>query len=97
MPPLSSRTAPKLSEGDIRRDIEIALNRQGIVRVFLNAQYSGPARGGYTRPHWVRARFGPVLRARSQDGLWTRIHRARGMDCPDEPRGRLCRYRENTR
>jgi VRR-NUC domain len=49
MPPLPPREPPKLSEGDIRRDIEIALNRQGIVRVFLNAQYSGPARGGYTR------------------------------------------------
>ena len=49
MPPLPSRHTPKVTEGDIRREIEIALNRQGLVRVFLNAQYSGPARGGYTR------------------------------------------------
>lgn len=49
MPPLPSRQTPKVTEGDVRRDIEIALNRQGLVRVFLNAQYSGPARGGYTR------------------------------------------------
>lgn len=49
MPPLPSRQAPKVAEGDVRREIEIALSRQGIVRVFLNAQYSGPARGGYTR------------------------------------------------
>lgn len=49
MPPLPPRPAPKVTEGDIRRDIEIALSRQGLVRVFLNAQYSGPARGGYTR------------------------------------------------
>lgn len=49
MPPLPPRAAPKITEGDVRRDIEIALNRQGLVRVFLNAQYSGPARGGYTR------------------------------------------------
>jgi len=45
MPPLPSRHTPKVTEGDIRREIEIALNRQGLVRVFLNAQYSGPARG----------------------------------------------------
>jgi hypothetical protein len=49
MPPLSPRAAPKVTEGDVRQSIEIALNRQGLVRVFLNAQYSGPARGGYTR------------------------------------------------
>ncbi len=49
MPPLPPRDPPKTTEGDVRRDIEIALNRQGKVRVFLNAQYSGPARGGYTR------------------------------------------------
>lgn len=40
---------PKQSEGDVRQAIEIALNKQGLVRVRLNAQYSGPARGGYTR------------------------------------------------
>jgi hypothetical protein len=49
MPPLPPRSAPKVTEGDIRQAIEIALNKQGLVRVFLNAQYSGPARGGYTR------------------------------------------------
>ena len=49
MPPLPSRQTPKVTEGDVRREIEIALSRQGLVRVFLNAQYSGPARGGYTR------------------------------------------------
>ena len=49
MPPLPTRQTPKVTEGDIRREIEIALSRQGLVRVFLNAQYSGPARGGYTR------------------------------------------------
>jgi hypothetical protein len=49
MPPLPPRTAPKVTEGDVRRSIEIELNKQGLVRVFLNAQYSGPARGGYTR------------------------------------------------
>ncbi len=49
MPPLPLRGAPKLTETDVRQTIEIALNRQGLVRVFLNAQYSGPARGGYTR------------------------------------------------
>ena len=49
MPPLPSRHTPKVTEGDIRREIEIALSHQGLVRVFLNAQYSGPARGGYTR------------------------------------------------
>lgn len=49
MPSLPPRSAPKQSEGDVRREIEIALNKQGLVRVFLNAQYSGPARGGYTR------------------------------------------------
>jgi hypothetical protein len=49
MPPLPPRSAPKTTEGDVRRSIEIALNKQGLVRVFLNAQYSGPARGGYTR------------------------------------------------
>ena len=45
MPPLPPRQTTKVTEGDIRREIEIALNRQGLVRVFLNAQYSGPARG----------------------------------------------------
>lgn len=49
MPPLPSRSAPKVTEGDIRQAIEVALSEQGLVRVFLNAQYSGPARGGYTR------------------------------------------------
>ena len=49
MPPLPSRQTSKATEGDIRREIEIALSQQGLVRVFLNAQYSGPARGGYTR------------------------------------------------
>lgn len=49
MPTIPPRAAPKPTEGDVRRAIEIALNKQGIVRVFLNAQYSGPARGGYTR------------------------------------------------
>jgi VRR-NUC domain len=49
MPPITPRPAPKPTEGDVRRSIEIALNKQGIVRVFLNAQYSGPARGGHTR------------------------------------------------
>ena len=49
MPPLPSRQTPKVTEGDVRRKIEIALSHQGLVRVFLNAQYSGPARGGYTR------------------------------------------------
>jgi len=49
MPPLPPCAQPKLVEGDVRRSIEIALNKQGLVRVFLNAQYSGPARGGYTR------------------------------------------------
>ena len=49
MPPLPRRATPKPTEGDVRRSIEISLNKQGIVRVFLNAQYSGPARGGYTR------------------------------------------------
>lgn len=49
MPPLPTRQTPKVTEGDVRREIEIALSRQGLVRVFLNAQYSGPARGGYTR------------------------------------------------
>jgi len=47
MPPLPPRATPKPTEGDVRRAIEIALNKQGIVRVRLNAQYSGPARGGY--------------------------------------------------
>ncbi len=49
MPPLPPKAAPTVTEGDVRRSIEIALNKQGLVRVFLNAQYSGPARGGYTR------------------------------------------------
>jgi hypothetical protein len=49
MPPLAPRVAPKVTEGDVRESIELALNRQGSVRVRLNAQYSGPARGGYTR------------------------------------------------
>ena len=49
MPPLPTRQTPKITEGDVRRKIEIALSHQGLVRVFLNAQYSGPARGGYTR------------------------------------------------
>jgi hypothetical protein len=49
MPPLPPRSTPKVTEGDVRQAIEIALNQQGLVRVFLNAQYSGPARGGYTR------------------------------------------------
>jgi len=50
MPPLPPRARPKVTEGDVRRSIEIALNKQGLVRVMLNAQYSGPARGGgYTR------------------------------------------------
>jgi hypothetical protein len=49
MPSLPPRAAPKTTEGDVRQSIEIALNKQGLVRVFLNAQYSGPARGGYTR------------------------------------------------
>lgn len=49
MPFLPPRQTQKITEGDIRRDIEIALSQQGLVRVFLNAQYSGPARGGYTR------------------------------------------------
>jgi hypothetical protein len=49
MPSLPPRSTPKVTEGDVRQSIEIALNRQGLVRVFLNAQYSGPARGGYTR------------------------------------------------
>jgi hypothetical protein len=49
MPSLPPRSTPKVTEGDVRQAIEIALNRQGLVRVFLNAQYSGPARGGYTR------------------------------------------------
>jgi hypothetical protein len=49
MPPLPPRSEPKVTEGDVRRSIEIALNKQGLVRVMLNAQYSGPARGGYTR------------------------------------------------
>lgn len=49
MPPLPLRSIPKVTEGDVRKSIEIALNKQGLVRVFLNAQYSGPARGGYTR------------------------------------------------
>lgn len=49
MPPLPPRREPKVTEGDVRRSIEIALNKQGLVRVMLNAQYSGPARGGYTR------------------------------------------------
>jgi hypothetical protein len=49
MPPLPPRSPPKVTEGDVRQAIEIALNRQGLVRVHLNAQYSGPARGGYTR------------------------------------------------
>jgi hypothetical protein len=47
--PSIARAAPKVTEGDVRQAIEIALNKQGLVRVFLNAQYSGPARGGYTR------------------------------------------------
>lgn len=49
MPTLPPRATSKPTEGDVRRAIEIALNKQGLVRVFLNAQYSGPARGGYTR------------------------------------------------
>lgn len=49
MPPLPPRLSPKTTEGDVRQAIEVALNKQGLVRVFLNAQYSGPARGGYTR------------------------------------------------
>lgn len=49
MPPLPPRTVSKITEGDVRRSIEIALAKQGLARVFLNAQYSGPARGGYTR------------------------------------------------
>jgi len=49
MPSLPPRATPKVTEGDVRRSIEIALNKQGLVRVRLNAQYSGPARGGYTR------------------------------------------------
>jgi hypothetical protein len=49
MPPITPNVIAKMTESDIRRTIEIELNKQGIVRVFLNAQYSGPARGGYTR------------------------------------------------
>ena len=49
MPTLPPRTATKPTEGDVRRAIEIALIKQRLVRVRLNAQYSGPARGGYTR------------------------------------------------
>lgn len=49
MPSLPPRAAPKPTEGDVRESIEVALSRQGLVRVRLNAQYSGPARGGYTR------------------------------------------------
>lgn len=48
MPKLTREPSPP-TEGDIRRDIELALNKQGLVRVFLNAQYNGPALGGWTR------------------------------------------------
>ena len=46
MPPLPPRDAPKLSEGDVRKNIELALNKQGLVWVRPNQLYKGYGEGG---------------------------------------------------